>query len=52
MYKLLSLEDLPRKTHTSQVISPRSYCFWWKNLLNKHREYLLKTIIKPVYYER
>jgi hypothetical protein len=50
MYKLLALEDLPRRIHAGQVTFPRDYCFWWKNLLLKHKTHLDEIAIKPEYY--
>ena len=50
MYKLLALEDLSRKEYTGQVIFPRGYCFWWKNILLKHQQQLMGIAIKPEYY--
>jgi hypothetical protein len=50
MYKLLALEDLSRKEYTGQVIFPRGYCFWWKNMLLKHQQQLMEIAIKPEYY--
>jgi hypothetical protein len=50
MYKLLALEGLPKKTHNGQVIFPRDYCFWWKNLYTKHKLHLEAIAIKPEYY--
>jgi hypothetical protein len=51
MFKLLSMEDLSRKVYKSQVIFPRNYCLWWKNLLNKHRNKLERMMIQPLYYD-
>lgn len=51
MHKLLALESLPCRAHADQVIFPRNYCFWWKNIYTKHKEYLHSIAIKPEYYD-
>ncbi len=51
MYKLLVLENLTREENMEKVIYPRVYKFWWKRLLNNHKEALLAKAIKAVYYE-
>ncbi|WP_461449500.1 hypothetical protein [Mucilaginibacter sp.] len=50
MYKLLAMEGLCRKDHEKQVAGPREYRFWWKNILLKHMEFLMASVIKPEYY--
>jgi hypothetical protein len=50
MYKLLALESLCRKDYIRQVAFPREYCFWWKNILLKHVNFLMTYAIKPEYY--
>jgi len=52
MFKLLALEKLTRDENMERVIYPRIYKFWWKRLLDKHRDALLLKAIKPVYYEK
>jgi hypothetical protein len=52
MYKLLALEKLTRDENMEKVIYPRIYKFWWKRLLDNHKEALLVKAIKPVYYEK
>ncbi|WP_216846652.1 hypothetical protein [Mucilaginibacter sp. L196] len=51
MYKLLALEKLTREDNMEKVIYPRIYKFWWKRLLDNHRQALLAKAIIPVYYE-
>ena len=51
MYKLLVLENLTREENMQKVIYPRVYKFWWKRLLDNHKQALLAKAIKPVYYE-
>jgi len=51
MYKLLALERLTRKENMEKVIYPRVYKFWWKRLLDNHKETLSAKAIKPAYYE-
>jgi len=50
MYKLLAMENCSKKEYTAHVIHPRDYCFWWKKLLEKHREELSGKAIKPEFY--
>jgi len=50
MYKLLAHENLSKKDHTNQVSYPRIYCFWWRKLLLKHQNALLRIAIEPQYY--
>jgi hypothetical protein len=52
MYKLLALEKLTREENIEKVIYPRVYKFWWKRLLDNHKEALLTKAIKAVYYEQ
>jgi len=51
MYKLLALERLTREENMEKVIYPRVYKFWWKRLLDNHKETLSAKAIKPAYYE-
>ena len=51
MYKLLVLENLTREENMGKVIYPRVYKFWWKRLLDNHKETLSAKAIKPAYYE-
>ncbi|MBB6130630.1 hypothetical protein [Mucilaginibacter lappiensis] len=51
MHKLLALEKLSREDNKDRVIYPRTYKFWWKGLLDRHRQALLKNAIAPAYYE-
>jgi len=51
MYKLLALEKLTREENIEKVIYPRIYKFWWKRLLDSHKEALLAKAIQAVYYE-
>jgi len=51
MYKLLALERLTREENMEKVIYPRVYKFWWKRLLDNHKEALSAKAIKPAYYE-
>jgi len=50
MYKLLALENLSKKDYSKEVIYPRNYCFWWRKLLSKHQNTLLRVAIEPQYY--
>lgn len=50
MYKLLAMENLSKREYADRVVYPRDYCFWWKKILETHREALLKMAIKPEYY--
>ena len=51
MYKLLVFEKLTREENMEKVIYPRVYKFWWKRLLDNHKEALSAKAIKPAYYE-
>ena len=51
MYKLLACEKLNRVENMEKVICPRIYKFWWKRMLNKHRQALLTKAIIPAYYQ-
>lgn len=51
MYKLLALEDMPRKENEPRIIYPRKYQFWWKKLLQKHMQTLLSIAIAPCFYD-
>jgi len=50
MYKLLGLEGLSKSDFKERVIYPKFYKFWWKKLLHKHREKLIKLAVKAEYY--
>jgi hypothetical protein len=50
MYKLLCMENLPKREHDEKIIYPRRYCFWWKQLLEKHRGCLSQKAIMPEFY--
>lgn len=52
MYKLLAMESLCRKDNMERIVYPREYCFWWKKLLDSHRDNLNRMAIKPEYYDR
>lgn len=52
MYKLLASECLSKREYADRVVYPRSYCFWWKKLLERHLSDLLKTAITPQYYSK
>ena len=51
MYKMLALENLSKKDYSKQVIYPRNYCFWWRKLLLKHQNALMRVAIEPQYYQ-
>ncbi|RYE27365.1 MAG: hypothetical protein EOP45_01490 [Sphingobacteriaceae bacterium] len=51
MHKLLALESLKKLDHLDQVIYPRKHRFWWKRLLDKHKQILTTTAVTPQYYE-
>ncbi len=50
MHKLLCCENLCKKDYHDKVVYPRKHLFWWKRLLDKHREELQIKAIKPEYY--
>lgn len=50
MYKLLAYEGLCRHQHHHQIVYPRSYRFWWNNLLFKHYQRLEALAITPSFY--
>jgi hypothetical protein len=52
MHKLLAMECLCRRDHKDRVIYPRNYCFWWKKVLETHRNELERVAIKPEYYDK
>lgn len=52
MFKLLAMENLCRRDHMDRVVYPREYCFWWKKLLEIHRDRLEKMAIMPEYYDK
>lgn len=51
MFKLLALENLPKRQSSEQVVYPRNYQFWWKKLFDKHQKTLLEMAISPAFYE-
>ncbi len=51
MYKLLALENLSKEEYREQVVYPRTYHFWWKRLLHKHKVALLAKAVAPVFYD-
>ena len=51
MFKLLAMEKLTRDENMEKVIYPRIYKFWWKRLLDMHKEALLAKAVKAAYYE-
>ncbi len=50
MYKLLAMENLNKGEYHNRVVYPRVYKFWWKQLLDKHREALMNKAIQPQFY--
>jgi hypothetical protein len=52
MYKLLMMEGLKREENIEQIIYPRVYKFWWKQLLDKHRAVILQKAITATFYEQ
>jgi len=51
MFKLLAMEKLTREENMDKVIYPRVYKFWWKRLLDMHKDALLAKAITAVYYQ-
>lgn len=52
MYKLLSSESLKKSDHLDQVIYPRRHRFWWKRLLDKHKQTLINKAVTPAFYSQ
>jgi len=50
MCKLLGLEGLSKTEFKECIIHPKLYKFWWKKLLDKHRDELTSIAIKAEYY--
>ncbi|AYL96436.1 hypothetical protein [Mucilaginibacter celer] len=51
MNKLLCYEGLCKKDYKDRVVYPRKYQFWWKKLLEKHKNMLIQKAIIPEYYD-
>jgi len=52
MYKLLMMEGLKREENMEQIIYPRIYKFWWKQLLDKHRAVVFQKAVTALFYEQ
>ena len=52
MYKLLTMENLTRAGYHDRIVNPRLYKFWWKHLLDKHKEALMCKAIQPEFYHK
>ena len=50
MCKLLGLEGLSKTEFKECIIHPKLYKFWWKKLLDKHRDELTSIAIKAECY--
>ncbi|OOQ60842.1 hypothetical protein [Mucilaginibacter pedocola] len=51
MFKLLAMENLPKRENLEQVVYPRNYQFWWKKIFDKHHKDLLAIAISPEFYD-
>lgn len=51
MFKLLAMENLPKRENSEQVVYPRNYQFWWKKIFDKHHKDLLAIAISPEFYD-
>jgi hypothetical protein len=52
MYKLLMMEGLKREENMEQIIYPRIYKFWWRQLLDKHRAVVFQKAVTALFYEQ
>jgi hypothetical protein len=50
MHKLLGLEGLSKTELKERIAHPKLYKFWWKKILHKHRDKLIKLAVKAEYY--
>ena len=50
MHKLLGLEGLSKTELKERIVYPKLYKFWWKKLLDKHRDKLTSLAVKAAYY--
>ena len=52
MHKLMALEGLSRADHYEQIKYPRKYLYWWRGLLDNHKDKLYELAIEGKFYSK